>query len=234
VIDGPTAEDEARLNIKFNSHPHILHTYGLVKNDLQSIMLLQEQAPYGNLQALLQSENFEPSPNVLVAIFLQIVDAMIYISRQNIAHGDLRCANILVFQMDSSEPTECLVKLTNFSLARTKNQPLANNRLPDSYVRYCAPEILRNEDGSAYTELSDVYSMGALMYEACSKGEAPYGRRTSDRDVRQQRLNNTELEQPKECHNQIWSVIEDCCRNERSRRLTFEELNIRLSKIDIK
>jgi serine/threonine protein kinase len=101
-------------------------------------------------------------------------------------------------------------------------------------MRYCAPEILRNEDGAIYTELSDVYSMGVLMCEACSKGEVPYGRRTSDRDVRQQRLNNMKLPRPHECDNQIWSVIEGCCYNEPNLRWNFEQLEIQLGKIDIK
>jgi len=102
VIDGPAADREALFYITLNSHPHIIHTFGLVKNDSQSIMLLQERALHGNLQTLLQTGNFQPSQKVLLAIFLQIVDAMIYVSNQGIVHGDLRCANILVFQMDAS------------------------------------------------------------------------------------------------------------------------------------
>jgi hypothetical protein len=54
VLDGPAAEHEALLYMKFQSHPHIIHTYGLVKNDRQSLMLLQERALHGDLQTLLQ------------------------------------------------------------------------------------------------------------------------------------------------------------------------------------
>jgi len=100
-------------------------------------------------------------------------------------------------------------------------------------VRYCAPEILRSEDESNYSELSDVYSMGVLMWEGCSKGEVPYGRRTSDHDVRQQRLNNQNLSRPKECHSQIWTLIEICWCNELSCRFTFEELKAQLGKVNL-
>ena len=231
VIDGPAAEHDALLYMKFSSHSHIIHTFGLVKNDRQSIMLLQERAPNGNLQTLLQSGNFQPLPNVLVEIFLQIVNAMIYVTGQGIIHGDLRCANILVFEIDTSQPKRNLVKLTNFSFARTKDQSIINNRLPDSHVRYCAPEILQSEDGLNYSELSDVYSLGVLMWEACSKGEVPYGSRTSDHDIRQQKLKDQNLTRPKDCPNKLWVVIEHCWLRELSIRFSFKELETKLLRI---
>ncbi len=233
-MDGPAAEHEALLYMEFESHPHIIRTYGLVKNDRQTLMLLQERALHGDLQTLLQSGNFQPSAPVLVEIFVQIVDAMIHITKKNIVHGDLRCANVLVFEMDPSEPRRNVVKLTNFSLARRKDQSFVEYRLPDSQVQYSAPEIFQSEDGSNYSELSDVYSMGILMCEGCSKGEVPYGRGTSDHDIRQKKLRSQNLAKPKECHSQIWSVIEFCCPNEPSLRLTFEELKIQLGKVNIK
>jgi serine/threonine protein kinase len=157
---------------------------------------------------------------------------MIHITKQNIVHGDLRCANVLVFEMDPSEPRQNLVKLTNFSLARRKDQSFVEYRLPDSQVRYSAPEILRSKHGSNYSEASDVYSMGVLMWEACSKGKVPYGHRTSDEDVRQQVLNNAKLTQPKTCHSEVWSVIEDCCCTELDIRPTFEYVKALFDNVD--
>jgi serine/threonine protein kinase len=234
VMNEETAKREASFYMKFTSHPHIIDTFGFVKNNLGLIMLLQERAPHGNLHTLLQNEEFQPSPKVLVGIFLQIVDAMIYITNEGVVHGDLRCANVLVFQMDSSEPTGSLVKLTNFSLARLKDYSGKDNKLSDSPVRYCAPEILRSTDGTNYSELSDVFSMGVLMWEACSKGEIPYGDHINDNDIREKKLKYVELPRPKECHSQIWSVIKGCCYNEQSLRFDFEGLKGQLHKIDFK
>jgi serine/threonine protein kinase len=109
VLDQEAGEREVLLYIELSAHPHLIHTFGLVKNDRQSIMLLQERALHGNLQSLLQNGIFQPSPKVLVEIFLQIVDVMIYITNQNITYGNLRCANVLVFQMNPSEPTKNMV-----------------------------------------------------------------------------------------------------------------------------
>ena len=76
--------------------------------------------------------------------------------------------------------------------------------------------------------------MGVLMWEACSQGEIPYGLRTSDDDIRHRKLNNEKLRRPKGCHNQIWTVIEDCWYNEPTYRFSFEQLKIQFLKINPK
>jgi len=55
--------------MKFSTHRHIVNTFGLVKNNHQSLMLLQEQAHYGNLQTVLQNGTFQPTPEILKTIF---------------------------------------------------------------------------------------------------------------------------------------------------------------------
>jgi len=231
VMNDETGEREASFLLKLNSPHHIIQTFGFVKNDLHSVMLLQERAPHGNLQTLLQSEQFQPSPKVLVGIFLQIVNAMIYITSQDIIHGDLRCANLLVFQMNPSEPMRNLVKLTNFSLARTKDEVLAKKRLPDGPIRYRAPEIVQSGDGSNYGEPSDVYSMGVLMWEGWSKGAVPYGSLASDSDVRQRRLNGEKLPKPNGCVSGTWEIISDCFYSQPESRNSFTEMKMRFSYI---
>ena len=107
---------------KFRIHSHIIHSFGFVGNDLQSLLLLQEHAPYDNLLSLLEHKRFQPSVGVLVQIFLQIVDAMVYITDERYVHGDLRCKNVLVFQMNESEPGKSFIKLTNFTCVH-RNDP---------------------------------------------------------------------------------------------------------------
>jgi serine/threonine protein kinase len=78
-LEKPPTEYELLFYTDFQSHPHIIHTFGFVENNLQSIILLQERPPHGNLQLLLENNQFHPSTEILVQIFLQIIDAMIYI-----------------------------------------------------------------------------------------------------------------------------------------------------------
>ena len=213
------------------SHDHLIHNYGFVANDLYSFLLLQQRAPHGNLQVLLKKKQFQPITAVLVRIFMQIVEAMIYINEQQLVHGDLRCANVLVFQMNDFNPDGNLVKLKTFSLACPNDPTQAKTQRSTIPVRYCALEILRSAGQSNYSELSDVYSMGVLMWEACSQGEMPYASAQLNSEVRQRKLNREKLSKPSICNRQVWSIIDDCWHNEPGLRFNFSQMKIRLSQV---
>jgi serine/threonine protein kinase len=233
-LDKPPTKYELLFYTEFHSHnPHIIHTFGFVENNLQSILLLQERASHGNLQILLKNNEFQSSTEILVEIFLQIIEAMIYITQQNLVHGDLRCSNVLVFQINQSNPKETLVKLKNFSSAHRNNPSVVKDRRSRIPVRHCALEILRSAGQSNYSELSDVYSMGVLMWETCSNGEVPYSSSTLNSEVQQRKLNGEKLIKPWLCDRRIWSIMEDCWLNEPQLRYNFREIKIRLSKIDL-
>jgi serine/threonine protein kinase len=232
MMEQEPSEYEARVYNDFDPHPYIIHSFGFVGNNEGLILLLQERTPHTDLQTLLSSGQFQPSAKVLITIFLQIVEAMIYVVSQGIVHGDLRCGNVLVFQMDESEPTGNLVKLANFSLAHRNDPSFVDDRRLLVPVRYCALEILRSAGQSNYSELSDVYSMGVLMWEACSKGKRPYESSITNGEVRQRKLNGERLPRPLICGNEMWSIMEECWLNEPTLRYDFKEMRTRLSHIE--
>lgn len=155
-----TAEYEAELYLEPKIHPHITHTFGLVIHNESSIMLVQERAPYGDLQALIQHENFSPSIAVVVTIMSQIIEGMVHITNNGIVHGDLCCSNILVFKKNESEPLENLVKITNFNASRPKDQ-----------------------DDLEHSEFFDTYSMGLLMLELLSKGSLTHDNTDNNQEL---------------------------------------------------
>lgn len=217
----------------FKDHPHIVHTFGFVENDRGSTLILQERAPHGNLQTLLETGRFNPSARVLVAIFSQIIDAMIDIADQNLVHGDLCCKNILVFQMHPTDPRKNSVKLSNFTLAHPNDPTHTDARRSFVPVRHCAPEILRSVGRSNYSELSDVYSMGTLMWQACSRGRCPYDSAQTIGEVRQRKLKGERLLRPLLCDDQIWTIMAQyCLLNESGSRFKFKELKRQFSKIN--
>lgn len=178
-IGGPGAIREASFYVHLSCHPHIVRTFGFVKYDSQSTMLLQEYAQAGDLSELLLAHRFRPSEDVLVEMFVQICDAMICLADNGIVHGDLACRNVLVFRSNAMEPKENLVKLTDFGLARGNTIYSVDDNIVSSTaivvpIRYAAPEILKKMDTRNYSEKSDVYSMGVLMWEAFSLETMPY------------------------------------------------------------
>ena len=237
-IDGAKANREASFYVQLSCHPHIVRTFGFVQSTPESVMLLQECAPHGDLSELLRENGFKPNEKVLLEIFKQICDAMICLADNSIVHGDLACRNVLVFRSSSIEPKENLVKLTDFGLTRgsTVYSMIDSPALTTMTIipmRYVAPEILREPNKMNYSEKSDVYSMGVLMWEACSYGQLPYSALHNDNDIRQRKLNDERLPQPSLCSHQLWTNMNECWQQDPLNRPTFKMLKEALLTLTI-
>jgi len=228
-IDGAKARREAEFYVQLGCHPHIVRTYGMLESEPNTLTLVQEFASEGDLSELLREKHFRPSPSVLLELFIQIADAMVCLADNHIIHGDLACRNVLVFRMNKFEPKENLVKLTDFGLTRASTlYTVAGNSASTTMmiipVRYVAPEILQNDHISNYTEQSDVYSMGVLMWEAFSSGQIPYASIDNDGDVRQLKLQGNLLNKPDNCDQALWNIITDCWQQQPNARPLFKTL----------
>ncbi|CAF1447684.1 unnamed protein product [Adineta steineri] len=194
-IDGARARKEASFYVNLTRHSHIIRTFGFVfdknnPNHNDTILLLQEYAPEGSLYELLQERSTVPHEKILIQIFLQIIEGMIYLAFNHVIHGDLACRNVLIFRFDENQPERCIVKITDFGLSRHSQLysmapgSAARTTLNIVPVRYAAPEVLSsNTTSEVYTEKSDVYSMGVLMWEAYSRGTLPWPNIEDDNDV---------------------------------------------------
>ncbi|CAF1478412.1 unnamed protein product, partial [Rotaria sordida] len=233
-INGVKALKEASFYEKMTRHPYIVKTYGIVDEPSDvtsnSIMLLQEYASEGNLFEVLQEQPSVPNQNILWEMFFQISDAMTFLAHNQIVHGDLACLNVLVFRFDANESKNNLVKLTDFGLSRGSSMyapvsAASRTALTIVPIRYAAPEVLSNSnDRNSYTEKSDVFSMGVLMWEAYSKGEMPWSNIENDNEVSRKVINGERLKQPSKCNDTVWAIILKCMSQQANDRPVFEEL----------
>ncbi|CAF2033489.1 unnamed protein product [Rotaria magnacalcarata] len=211
TIEVATASREASYYVELSSHPQ--HSY----------------ATKGDLAEVLKENEFQPSQLVLLEIFVQIIDAMVYLVNYGIVHGDLACRNALVFRFHNSNPQENLVKLTDFGLIRPSTLYLVVGSTASTanllvLVRYAAPEILPIEGFSNYSKKSDVHSMGILMCEACSQGQLPYASIEDDNEVRRLKLNGDIFRRPENCDEKLWTIIVQCWHQRPEVRPTFKML----------
>ena len=92
-------------------------------------------------------------------LFLKVCEAVAYAHRHSILHRDLKASNILVTQ--EGEP-----KLLDFGIAKIMNQDEASDETATGKERFtptCAsPE---QASGETLTEASDIYALGALLFE---------------------------------------------------------------------
>ncbi|CAF3247681.1 unnamed protein product [Rotaria sp. Silwood2] len=155
---------------------------------------------------------------------------MIYLTSNHIVHGDLACRNVLVFRFDENQPEKTVVKITDFGLSRhsqlyAMTPGAARTTLNIVPVRYAAPEVLlSNATPEVYTEKSDVYSMGVLMWEAYSRGSLPWADVENDKDVIERVKNGDLLQQPSTCSQSVWEIIQRTWAASPSNRPTFTEL----------
>ncbi|MBI3725671.1 serine/threonine protein kinase, partial [bacterium] len=97
-------------------------------------------------------------------IMSQIAHAIDYAHGQGVLHRDLKPANILLD--DSGRP-----RVTDFGLARMNQKAtLTSDGIVVGTPLYLAPEVARGGRGSRQ---SDIYSLGATLYELAS-GKPPY------------------------------------------------------------
>lgn len=227
------AEREQPFYLDVNGHDHIIQTFGSVENSLNLSILVQEYAPLGDLASCLMDDQLHFTQSILLAMFVQIADGMSHVASRKIVHGDLGCRNVLVFRVDADQPVNSLVKITDFGLARWFDQPPVNEDKTVVPIRWCAPEILRHNSHENYSERSDVYSLGVLIWEGLSKSEIPYSFIEKDDDVMKQKIEGKLLSKPNGCDHQLWRIMNNCWHKDPQQRLAFNEIHQQLSNLNI-
>lgn len=110
----------------------------------------------------------DPSVVTRVQLFLQVCEAVSHAHTNLIVHRDLKPSNILVTPLDD-------VRLLDFGIAKLLDTPdhapeHTRTGLRTFTLHYAAPEQIR---GEPVTTMTDVYSLGVVLYELLA-GRKPY------------------------------------------------------------
>ncbi|KAG0412701.1 hypothetical protein HPB47_010146 [Ixodes persulcatus] len=112
--------------------------------------------------------------------FMQLASALAYLHKNDIAHRDLKCENVLLTTID-------VVKLTDFSFSRYCTSPATKKKeLSATFCgseAYAAPEILQ---GIRYLpKREDMWSLGVILYVMVT-GDLPFESGNLPRQLRLQ------------------------------------------------
>ena len=201
------------------THPHIVHLIGAVtKGD--PMMVIVEYCEIGSLSRFLRNSEVEYPRQACLAA--DIASGMAYLHSKGVIHRDLAARNVLL-------SSEFRAKVCDYGLSRVLGgKDYYRSRGGVNSVRWTAPEAL---EGQLYSEASDVWSFGVVMYEIWSKGLVPYGDKP-ERSVWSEVCKGLRLTSPVNCPALVYKIMRLCWRvvAERPRFLTLTE---KLRRIEI-
>lgn len=167
-FDGDIAERfqrEGRTAAKL-SHPNIVQVFDAGEAELDgrdAPYIVMEHVPGGDLKGLIDSEGYLASERV-ARLGAGVSAGLTHAHDRGVVHRDVKPHNIMLD--DSGAP-----KLTDFGIARALDATtMTVSGVYLGTALYSAPEQLKGEE---ITPKSDIYSLGAALYQAAS-GEPPF------------------------------------------------------------
>jgi tetratricopeptide (TPR) repeat protein len=182
-------------------HPNIVEVYGAgeVLEELYFSMAYEEG---GDLAQLVKREGPLP-PRRAAELMRQVADAVAYAHQQHTIHRDLKPQNVLLSKDGTARVTDFGLALL---LARGESGRLAPGTLVGTPA-YMPPE---QTDGQS-DERSDVYGLGAILYELLT-GQPPLtfaGETTRDEVVR--RVREERPPRPRALNDKVPPALEAVC-----------------------
>ena len=189
-------EARAAANLQ---HPHIVAIHEVGQSEGQHYFSMD----YVDGKSLAQIVRENPLPPAKAATYLKtIAEAIDFAHRHGILHRDLKPANILIDTFDQP-------RVTDFGLAKRleSSDQLTSTGAVMGTPSYMPPEQA-GADGGNIGPASDVYSLGAIVYESLT-GRAPFV--ADSLIVTLNMVLNTEPVSPRVLNDQVPRDLETIC-----------------------
>jgi len=141
-------------------HPNIIRLYEAFPNE-DSLIIILEYCPGGSLLDLVRNKGVI-SEKELFSLMVQVVDAMIHLTKCGIVHHDIKPQNILLDPFNRP-------KLADFGLSSKAGSD--KSHLYQGTWTFLAPEVIKK---TPYDPIpADIWSLGVTMF-FCLTGRLPF------------------------------------------------------------
>ena len=144
------------------------------------------------------------------------------LNRLGVQHRTLTSKNILVFTISNRSHRDVLVKVSDFGVPSHPSSATNGAENVNFPVRWLAPEVLLRRQ---YSEKSDVWSLGVLLWEIFSLAMLPYYEIFTDKQVIRAVVEGTRLTAPVGCPAAVFEhCLQPCWTTTTSERPSLETL----------
>lgn len=143
-------------------HPNIAVIYNFIGQDNNHFMVM-EYVEGNNLDTLLRKYK-QVSYEIVVPVFLQVLEGLHHAHKKGIFHRDIKPSNLIL-------TPDGTVKLMDFGIAKVAGEQRLTqvNRVVGT-IEYMPPELIEGKEPSIS---SDIYAAGVTMYELLT-GKLPF------------------------------------------------------------
>ncbi|XP_013414147.1 tyrosine-protein kinase CSK [Lingula anatina] len=197
-------------------HRNLVQLIGVVLG--QEIYIVTEFMAKGNLVDYLRTRGRSViTKRDLLNFASDTCEGMAYLETKSLVHRDLAARNVLISE-------DGVAKVSDFGLARRADSNQAGGKFP---IKWTAPEALRE---NKFTNKSDMWSFGILIWEIYSFGRVPYPR-IPLADVVMHVERGYRMEKPEGCPNEVYEVMRKAWDLDPARRPTFADVKVELEKL---
>jgi len=169
----------AKLDLSYFHFPEF---FGAKMDPSGDLLVAQEISMLGSVRSVLQKPDLAPLLTHIhrLHVAAQLSAAVDFLETARIIHTDIACRNVLVFQLEE-EPDMTIAKLTDFGLAACLplDVDYITSRQPQA-TRWSAPETVAS---MKFSHKSDVWSLGATLWELFADGMVPWAKCSKRADV---------------------------------------------------
>eukprot|EP00730_Choanoeca_flexa_P003250 TRINITY_DN11342_c1_g2_i10.p1 TRINITY_DN11342_c1_g2~~TRINITY_DN11342_c1_g2_i10.p1 ORF type:complete len:1254 (+),score=295.90 TRINITY_DN11342_c1_g2_i10:97-3858(+) len=208
-------EAEVMLDL---THENLVQIIGVALQQKPWLCVL-EFMNYGDLRSVLlacNEKDIQLQPYEMLVWCNQLAKGMTFLASKRLVHMDLAARNCMLGSRN-------IVKVGDFGLTHPYDPGqdfyLLKTRLKLA-LKWVAPEGL---DDKVFSEASDVWAFGVLMWEILMSGEIPYPE-IEVKDIQQAVRDGVRLDKPPTCSDKLYAIMKKCWNADRRTRWSFAAL----------